>query len=55
MCIIYGGLVAGILAADTVIDGGSIFTLGRIRSSLVMPFFIFVMPIMGASPFRTNS
>jgi len=56
MRVIYGGLVAGILAADIVIGGGGgIFTLGRIRSSLVMPFSIFVMPIMGASPFRTNS
>ncbi len=55
MRVIYGGLVAGILAADIAIGGGGIFTLGRIRSSLVMPFSIFVMPIMGASPFRTNS
>lgn len=55
MFAIYGGLVASILAAEIAIDGVGIFTLGRIRSSLVMPFSIFVMPIMGASPFRTNS
>lgn len=52
---IYGELVAGILAAEIAIDGAGIFTLGRIRSSLVMPFSIFVIPIIGASPFRTNS
>lgn len=51
----YGGLVAGILAAETVTEGGGILNLGLRSSSLVIPFSILVMPMIGGSPFRTNS
>ena len=52
---LYGALVAGILPAETVTDGGGTFILGLNRSSLVVPLSIFVIPIIGGSPFRTNS
>ena len=47
--------MAGILPAETVTDGGGICTLGLMRDSLVIPFSIFVSPMMGGSPFLTNS